>query len=225
MKLKKEVNYWLSQSIECMKQPLLWKKSDKRPKKTYNRNSLNTSNQKMLWLTQPKQIWSMPFFCLTRVLSMELLNMKSTKNNEIDDLSHKETFNQIIRGWRCSKGCNEWKTMNVVDGKWIVAFNFLPKASIVELKKISKNLISLMNDIFLKNMVIEFTWNHQILCFFPRNKINFLHNIFPNFLGLQCHELLAQHQLYAINAYIEYLLVLQIQYCTQAFVYEVFLLI
>jgi len=47
--------------------------------------------------------------------------------------------------------------MNVVDGKWIVAFNFLPKASIVELKKNSKNLISLMNDIFFKNMVIEFT--------------------------------------------------------------------
>jgi hypothetical protein len=47
--------------------------------------------------------------------------------------------------------------MNSVDGKWRVAFNFLPKASIVELKKNSKQLISLMNDLFKKIMVIEFT--------------------------------------------------------------------
>ncbi len=86
------------------------------------------------------------------------------------------------------------RTMNSVDGKWIVAFIFLPKASIVELNFFSKQLISLINDIFFKNMVIEFTWNHQILCCLPRNKIIFLHNIFPNFLGLQYHELLAQHQ-------------------------------
>jgi hypothetical protein len=49
------------------------------------------------------------------------------------------------------------RTMNSVDGKRIVTFNFLPKASIVELKKITKQLISLMNDIFKKTMVIKFT--------------------------------------------------------------------
>jgi hypothetical protein len=49
------------------------------------------------------------------------------------------------------------RTMNSVDGKWIVAFIFLPKASIVELNFFSKQLISLINDIFFKNMVIEFT--------------------------------------------------------------------
>jgi hypothetical protein len=35
----------------------------------------------------------MPKKNLTQVLNMELLNMKGTKNNEIHDLSHKETLN------------------------------------------------------------------------------------------------------------------------------------
>ncbi len=49
------------------------------------------------------------------------------------------------------------RTMNSVDGKWIITFNFLLKASIVELNFFSKQLFSLMNDIFKKTMVIKFT--------------------------------------------------------------------
>jgi hypothetical protein len=55
---------------------------------------------------------------------------------------------------------------------------------------------------FLKNMVIEVKWSHEIFhCFFG-NKINYLQDIsFKNYL--------AQHWLYATCAHVEYLFIFQ----------------